>query len=508
MAITAEQIRILSNYARMAITVVMGLWLVRIFTGISQDVFTVVALVATSTGMAGMLKEMVRGTMVPELGLALHGKSEVEFEEVFSSAFFLSFVAALFSVAVLSVVLFFLDRFSIPADLFAAAVTLVLTRMASTFVAVLVAPATNLLPVTGNNGLHNIYQTLERLGELCAALAAVSLASGAGAIVEIFAWLSFAAIIAVNMAWAWHGVRISRQKWPRPTMVSLPEVWKMAATVGWNGFVVLAFNFYMRFDLLFVSWYFGLAGAFAFAIASQLLNYMRQLTIGLVQGMDAAIARQVAVERVVTPKTRKFIATTGTMQALVILSAAGFLAVNASAVMALWLGPGFVAGSATASQMVMLFLVMIPGMVARGLSEGWMKVLSGIGEVRAYGPLLLIGSLFNPLAVYALSKWLPADISYLGVAIAFSALMIVSHAVALPLKTSRTLKVPLSELLRPFARPALLAIAATAVSWLVHRYLPWHSAIELLLSAAIFAVAMGIPFARALLRMGRQEKEN
>jgi hypothetical protein len=62
-------------------------------------------------------------------------------------------------------------------------------------------------------------------------------------------------------------------------------------------------------------------------------------------------------------------------------------------------------------------------------------------------------------------------------------------------------------LLRPFARPALLAIAATAASWLVHRYLPWHSAIELLLSAAIFGVAMGIPFARALLRMGRQEKE-
>lgn len=495
-----ERLRVLSNYLRMAVTVVLSLWLVRIFVHLSPGVYAVVVLVATSSGLAGMLKEMVRGTMIPELGLAYHGKDREGFATVYSSAFVLSAIAGLFGVIVLALVYWSLNSFSIAPELAGGAGALLLTRMVSTFVSILLAPAQNLLPVTGRNGLHNTYQAIERAAELAAVLLAILIAGSSHAEVLVqFAWISMVTLSAVSVAWAIHGGLAPG--FPRFGLVKAGALRGIAKTIGWNGFVVASFNLFMRFDVFFMNIYFGIAGTFAFGLASQLLSYSRQLTMGLVQGFDASVARLVSKGGATSRDARLALAKMDGLQALTIFASSAFLVLNAPAIFRFWLGSAVAADEAVLQQIVTTFQLMVPGIVARSLSEGWMKYLSGAGAVRRYAPYLLIGALLNPPLVLLLAYALPGPAAFYCAAIAFSALMMLSQLVVLPVVLARALGEGVLQVFRPFAMPLVVVATGVAANLAAWQLTDFNVHADLAMSALAIGLASGPVFLRKLLRL-------
>ena len=496
MVLSTEQIRILSNYFRMLFTVVLGLWLVRILVDISPDVYAVIVLMGTSVGVAGMLTEMVRGTMVPELSLALNSGIPRKFETTLSSSFILSILAAIFAVFILSLFYYFLTSFSIPQHLLAAAKIFLLTRMVSVFIAIAVAPATNLLPITNRMISYNFWRVLERAAEVLSAFSIWYFFSDElpAVMLEYFAYTSLVATTLVIMSWALHGYYCQSTARIKLSAVSLSEVKNITKTAGWNGFVVLSMNLYFRFDVFLMNILFGVTGTFIFGIATQLVNYTRQLTIGLVQGLDAVAAKLHSNKKSGAPENPvNLLLITSHMQALLTLGGAVFILMNTKDLFFVWLGDRINASEGTYSSIVLICQIMLVGISARSLSEGWMKFLSGSGNVKKYGPTLLIGAVFNPVLIAGLYFLLPVEYKILSIPISFSVLLLIVHLVALPKIVTKHFEITHNELFQPFKIPLLLAVLAALFDVFVDMFILESEFARLAVSAVVFSIVFG-PF--------------
>lgn len=503
---STEKIRIISNYMRMALTVCIGLWMIRTFVVISPDAYAVIALVATSVGVSGMLQEMVRGAMVPELGLAYHGRDFNVFRQTFSTAFVLSLIAAAFGAGVLITFYLVVDQLSIAEGLRDAAAILLLTRAAQVFVAILLAPAVNLLPVQGRMVAHNVWMMLERAAEAFAVAIVVFMwtTPDTALLLTRFAYLSAIFMVLVSMGWAAHGLLCDRRVSFSPALIRRDAVRQVAKTVGWNGFVVVSFNLYLRFDLFLMNILFGVAGTVIFGLASQLASYVRQLSIGFAQGFDAVMAKAKSNAPSGSAATQDLVDKISMLQAQIIFPATAFMLVNSEDFFKVWIGDRLHDMEGGVDAVILTFDILVVGIAARGLSEGWMKFLSGTGEVRAYAPVLLAGAVFNPVAIFILLQIMPAGNGYLSAAISFSLLMFIIHLLVLPKIVARHTRSSVSHVVRGFWRPFALAITASLLCMLVFRFADWGAWGRLLGSGAIFGIVCGPDFIMTFLGRGRR----
>ena len=448
----------------MLVTVFLGLWLIRMLVDVSPSVYVVVTLIATSVGVAGMLKEMIRGTMVPEIGAAFHSGDSEEFVRVFSNAFVLSFLAAVVSVGILVIFLAFLDKFSIPPELKNATAVFLVSRMLVTFLAILFAPATNMLPISNRMIAYNIWLVLERAAEVVSVLSCLLFFEPGtpSEFIYYYAVTSMIAMSGVILLWALHGYKCERRNPFQAASISRVSIAKIAKTVGWNGFVVVSMNLYFRFDLFLMNIVFGIFGTFVFGIATQIVNYSRQATIGLVQGMDAVVTR-INAESSPETSTFKFVSQTCFLQATLVFSSLIVLLFNTETIFELWLGEKLDAYENSRELIKLICQIMLIGIAARSLSEGWMKCLSGVGEVRSYGPYLLIGALCNPALIAILYLMFNTDDKLLSIPIAFTALMTIIHLGILPSIVSGILGITIREVLNPLFLPLVLSIVISTI---------------------------------------------
>jgi Na+-driven multidrug efflux pump len=110
---------------------------------------------------------------------------------------------------------------------------------------------------------------------------------------------------------------------------------------------------------------------------------------------------------------------------------------------------------------VILVKIMVIGLTCRAVSDGWMKLFYGAGHIRKYAPYVFAGGLFNPVLSILFIYFLPEDMSYAGAAIAYSLVFLVVHMFLMPKVTSTSVGLTLGAILRPSARPLLLAIAVS-----------------------------------------------
>ena len=82
-------VRVGSNFARLFLTFAIGLLVVRALLRFGDDAYGLIALLGTGTGLALILKEVVRFATVPVLGQAFHSDEESWFEQVYNSAMLL-----------------------------------------------------------------------------------------------------------------------------------------------------------------------------------------------------------------------------------------------------------------------------------------------------------------------------------------------------------------------------------------------------------------------------------
>jgi len=492
-------VRITSNYARLLAGFVLGLLLVRILLYFGEEVYAAVVVFATSVGVSAILKEMVRGSMVPELGLKLHAEDPSAFPEAYASALMLSLFAAVGAVVILLGFAAALGLLNIAPELYSASLFFLGLRTVHTFVAVALAPTVNLMPISGQMAANNAWITAERVGEVGAAALVAAFIPYAVPSDQLW-WFGLASFVGMMCATLGAAVYIIRQD-PRfvPSLrhANTALMRKIAKTIGWNGFAVVSVNLYFRFDLLLINVLFGTIGTVVFGIASQLATYIRQLTMGFVIGMDSVIAKRAASGEAGKAEILDLTQRTTELFALVSFSGAAFLLMHADQLIAFVFADRLSQPQRDLPLIVTMFQLLTIGIVARALSEGWMALLTGSGRIQDYGPAVFVGALANPPLVLALHYLLPADVRLFGAGYAFIVLTLIMHGLVVPYVTARYLNVTAAALYAPCLRPVVLVAIAVVISLLLESLIaqPW---LQVATTAVVMSAIMAWPFLRAV----------
>lgn len=487
----------------MAINFALGLLLVRVLLTMGEGVYAVILLLGTSVGISGMLKEVIRAAMVAEVGLALHSGDNEEFKKTYATAFFLSLLAAAAAVGILGVFYFFLDRFNIPPELIEAAGIFLIWRAAYTFIAIAAAPTMNLLPITGRMSQMNFWLTLERAVEVAAAYVIALWFADLPAATQLiyFSVSSTIGMILVNLAWIISPILVDRNFIPDMAKFDRTVLKKIRGTVGWNGFVVAAMNLYGPLMIVVINLAFGVGATVMFGLANQLLSYIRQSVMGIVVGLDAVFTKLTKsdphfINTLISNVTR--------LQTSIVLGLCGWCAINIELILRIWVGTRLDNPTEQIPTTALFFKILLLGIGARSITEGWMKYLSGIGHVAAYGPLLLAGAALNPLFIVLAIYFLPENQAIIATLISFSALLTIVHLVLLPRVMARYVFGSVLSMLVPMVLPFILCNVAIVVSYLYIELINPDAFKQVIVTAMIFAATFGVPFLRWLSRMNEK----
>ena len=464
--------RIASNYIRMAITFVFGIWLLRLLLQFGDGVYAAVALTGSSIGIAEILKEMIRGATIPALGISYHGSRRSEFKQVYSSTILLSVAAALFSAMVLGLFVVFIGYFNIADNLEDATIFYILTRMVFIFVAISVSPILNMLPITDKMVSYNIWLIIERSGEVISALVVTYLLVTNSDAEELlkFSFLSASFMtLAVCLAAA-YTIHLNSDFRPTLKFASLDKLKSIAKTIGWNGAAVVSVNLYLRFDLLLINIFYGIQATVVFGLASQLAAYTRILTMGLVTGLDAVVTQNTAREKNEFNKATIQLSKNILSLQTLILGFVVLVIFYHSREVVNFLFADRINDTSSIPEIILCFQLLMVGMFARSLSEGWMSILAGSGKIKEYAIPVFFGSLLNPVIVVVIASLASESAGLPLIAVTFLGLNIIFHMIVLPKIMAREFSTTLGHLLSPLVIPVCLTIACAISVFVLNRY--------------------------------------
>ncbi len=501
--------RISTNYLKMIATLALGIYLVRLLLEFGTDVYAAVVLIGSSIGIAAILKEMVRGATIPELGISFHEKGRPNFLSTYASSILLAISAGVFSILVLGLFYLFLDKFNVAEELRQSTRVLILTRMVVTFVSISVSPITNMLPITGRMASINFWLAMERVAEVgSAAVVTYYFANASGA--QQLYWFAIFSMIAMTLTTlvaALYTIGKNQAFVPDFSKVTRARLAKVFHSVGWNGAAVVSVNLYIRFDIFAVNILFGIGPTVIFGIASQLATYTRQVTMGLITGLDAVVTKKTARKDedgrlgILAISARTF-----ELQSISLFAAGLILLLHGEYLINLWVGTRLDNPGTAIPQIVTIFGFLMVGMIARGLSEGWMSILAGSGKIKDYGLPVLIGALLNPIIVIGLYFILPIQSSFMAVAITFMILNIIFHTGILPMITARFLKVSLYELFKPAFVPFLLCLVCAAALVALHMTIS-NDLAKFVATTLVTGTVMGTFFLKSFLKLLGSEQD-
>ena len=488
--------RIASNYIRMVITFLCGIWLLRLLLQFGDGVYAAVALTGSSIGIAEILKEMIRGATIPILGTSYHKLDKSEFKHVFSSTALLSIVAAIFSALILSLFILFIGHFNIAENLEKATIFYISTRIIYVFIAISASPILNMLPITDRMISYNIWLTIERSGEVISALAVTYLIatnSDADELIQFSILSASFMTVIVRLATA-YTTRLNNQFFPKFKHASLERIKSISKTIGWNGAAVVSVNLYLRFDLLLINLFYGVQATVIFGLASQLAAYTRILTMGLITGLDAVVTQNSSLNKnefnVNTIELSKNILR---LQTLVLGFAVLVIVFHSTQIIEL-LFSSQVKNSTVIPSIVLSFQILMIGMLARSLSEGWMSILAGSGKIKEYAIPVFYGSLLNPVIVIIIVSLISETAGLTLIAITFLTLNVVFHMGVVPVIMAREFKTTMSNILSPLVIPVTLTITGVILILVINRYFDFSSGLSQFATTLIIASLCIAPY--------------
>ena len=140
--------RICTNYGRLVATMAMGIAVVPMqITWLGMDGFGLLGLVGSSVGVGRMLQDMMRSSMVRELGDAWHRREDGNYHHSYAASFRVcAYVTALTALIFMGII-FLLPFLNIPAEWVASAQWITGCSGLSTCLIVLLSPTINMLVV-------------------------------------------------------------------------------------------------------------------------------------------------------------------------------------------------------------------------------------------------------------------------------------------------------------------------------------------------------------------------
>ena len=219
---------------------------------------------------------------------------------------------------------------------------------------------------------------------------------------------------------------------------------------------------YTRVTTFAVNMELGATATMAIGLVLTLIGYQRQVAMGLVIGLDAVVSRHYGqATNDGEDQARLLVLNSSYMQAAFAAFSVTFLWIFAEPIFRLWLGDSLVGSGWEVSQSVLLFKIMSVGIAARSVSEGWMKFLSGKGEVAAYAPALVVGGIINVLVLLWTLFYGPEGMALVLIAASYAVLHVIVQVGVIGWQVSRRLHLRITNLFFlisvPFAMAALLA---------------------------------------------------
>lgn len=452
-------IRVLANYSRLSAFVVFGLLFVPIFiSGIGEEAFGILGLLGASVGIAEMCRAIVAQSMIRELGTAYHDDDPAAFPLAYNSAIVLTTAASGLVAMLFGGMYLLLPVLNIPPHLLTATAWLVLAKGGMSVLAVLTAPQFNMYLVTERMMLTNVWRTINRGTDVVIAAILFLLlgiddpATG----LMWFGFLSAGANAVVHLFAVGLIIKFEPRLIPKLSLVNCDSIRSLIGTAGWNTVVVTALNLHIRLDQFIMNIAFGAIGNAIFTLGVRLTGYIWQLAGAAADGLGAVSARLSSKE-----ENRHGIAQmlyhTSRLQAVVTIPATLAVIVLAEPLMVLWVGQA-TDDPSVIPKAIIVAQVLAFGMLAKGLSQVWMRILYGSGYIRAYAPLVLCGGALNPVTAVLLIFLLPPSVDYLGPAIAFASMFVIFHFLLFPAVVARCMKISFAEVMRPLLRPSIATL--------------------------------------------------
>ena len=375
-------IRIVANYTRVLTTVLVGLVLVRLLLkGTGNDGWALIVLLGSTVGLASMAQQIVRSSLIRELGAAYHSGHPDKFRSTYNAAVAISAATALLVACVFAALWFAIPLLQIPDHLIPAARWMVVARGAETFAAVLLAAPFNMYLVTERMVALNAWLIVNRFCYLIAATSVLMLAIGdPGRAVTLYAFISAGLVIASLLVAVAVMMLMDRRLMPAPAAITRDALKSVLHIGGWNAAATAATTSHiplgsviMNLAFSMMSLPFGLFGNLILGLAIRLTVAVRQLTTGVTVGLDAVSARLSTTRR--AGAVRALMHHSTRLHGLATFPVAIGVVALAEPVLRLWVGDRLEDPQNILPKAIMLIRIMTLGMIARAISDGWIRIL-------------------------------------------------------------------------------------------------------------------------------------
>lgn len=459
-------VRIAANYARLFSNVLLGLVSVQLLVRhAGNEGWALISMLGATTGIANFTQESMQRSMIAELGAALHSDDSVRFRRVYNTALLFSAGVACFTALLFSGIYFLVPIFNIEPGLLSAARWLVAFKTLESFTDVLLSPAFNMYIVSERMLAFNAWTLCQRVARVGAALwLAFMLAPGASTALAVKHYALVGAVMYVGITLVAVLVMmlfVDRRTIPRPWLARREALRGLVQVSKWNMLMTTSQNLHLRADQVITNFFFGLTYNATFGWAVQLSSYVRMLTVGMTDGLDAASARISA--RKGEKSVRELLAHSTRLHAFVAVPAGIGMLVLAEPALRLWIARQMQEPEVMIPLTVVVMQVITLGLVIRSISDGWIRVLYGAGHIRSYARPIAYGSVFNPIIAIALSLLMPEGTRFLGPAISYTVVTLVLGGLVVPIVGAKCLGLRPRELVAPALRPTLMALIASPI---------------------------------------------
>ena len=458
-------LRVFANYCGLVCNLAVGIILVKVLLRtLGADGFGLIALFGSTVGIGMMLQEIVRQSLIRELGFAYH-QSHDDFRRLFGASFWLMGVTVVLNVCAFAVLWWAVPRMAIPEHLVFASRLFVVSKCLHSSVMIFFTPLFNLYVITERMGWANLLQVLERVGLLGAALATFYYvkSSTPGDALVFYGFLSAVLPSSIVVVGSLALPVFLKEFRIMPTLRDLGGVRALVRSCGLNALVVTSVNMHIRADAVIMNLTQGLTGNLIFGLAVQFTSWTRRIAVGMTLGLDAVATRLSAgaaksdMAWLLRQATRS--------HAAVVFPVAVMVWALCPQLIDLWVGAQMVGMEREVEMAIALVRILIVGISIRAVSDAWLRVLYGAGHIHRYALAIVVGALLNPLLAVVLVALLPEHLAYMGPSIAFSIVFVVIHGLWLARIVVRVLGLSMAELLGPLAGPACATLLAVLPAW-------------------------------------------
>ena len=458
--------RILSNYARLFSTLLIGIAVVPLtIAWLGDDAFGLIAFLGANIGLAVMFRQIVNQSLVRELGSAYHA-GDAALARSYPAIFRISLLAALLSALAFGVVILAMPLFNIPDEFRSAARWFVVSQGVQSVAVVFLAPVLNMYLVSERFIGYSIWYVGVRATNIVSVLVlgyVITIHDAPlGLLLHGVLWSSLSVlgfiIAAARM------VRLDPRLMPTLRTPEEGAVREVLGTFSWNSGVQIAMNLHEQVPQFLLNLFIGTIANAAWGIGFRLVAYIRMVTVGMQFGSDAVSARLASgpdadlarsrLQRLVAQQTR--------LTGLVSIPAGVFVFLYCFPVLHLWVGPRLEDYDATMGMGVVMARVLSVALAARAVSDTWILVLYGAGFVRRYALLIMAGGLLAPTTAITLMLTLPDAWRFIGPAVGYGVAFIGLHLLGVPIIAARCLHLSAVGLVASMGRPLLATGVAAA----------------------------------------------